>query len=227
MEMEMQNNSSRPVIVAAFANDRIDGQQYLRNLPDEMRRLRQILESASELCEAVFLPNATLTELIDTLQTYRNRVAILHYAGHANSFQLLLESDLGSAHRVQAKGLAEILGKQRGLKLVFLNGCSTEKQTTELLAAGVPSVIATTQAIDDRIATQLSVRFYKGLVSGASMACSFEESVGEARASVGGDETRLLKSLDDLEDESNPRVDSLGSVSLRQGRSIWEIGVCH
>ncbi|MFO0904139.1 MAG: CHAT domain-containing protein [Pirellulales bacterium] len=192
----------RPVILTAFANDRVDGVRYLRNLPEEQRRLRRALAVASELCEHVTISNATLAELVDALQTYRNRVAVFHYAGHANSYQLLLESTLGAAHRVEAAGLAQLLGRQQGLQLVFLNGCSTEQQADDLIAAGVPCVIATTQAIDDRLATDLSERFYKGIAGGASLATAFAESVAEARA-AGTSTTRLLASLDDeLESDS-------------------------
>ena len=42
-----------------------------------------------------------------------------------------------------AAGLAAFLGQQRGLQLVFLNGCSTQAQVKGLLEAGVGVVIAT------------------------------------------------------------------------------------
>ncbi|MCB9949343.1 MAG: CHAT domain-containing protein, partial [Planctomycetaceae bacterium] len=185
-----------PVIIAAFANDRADTVRYLRNLPEETRKLKAALSNVENLCELVVIPNATLDEIFNAFQKYRSRVAIFHYGGHANGFQLLLETSEGHAKAAGAAGLAHFLGRQPGLQLVFLNGCSTEKQTDALLQSGVDSVIATTQSIDDGIATQLSARFYKGLASGATINSSFQEAVAEARAASGGEISRLLIPVD-------------------------------
>lgn len=53
---------STPVIVLAFANDRDDTVGYLRNLADEARRLRDVLELAeqAELCELAKREHFTL-----------------------------------------------------------------------------------------------------------------------------------------------------------------------
>ncbi|MEZ5944069.1 MAG: CHAT domain-containing protein [Planctomycetaceae bacterium] len=189
-------NKELPVIIAAFANDRADAVRYLRNLPEEARQLKAALANAESLCQLVVIPNATLDEIVSAFQKYRSRVAIFHYGGHANGFQLLLETSEGHAKAAGAAGLAHFLGHQSGLQLVFLNGCSTEKQTDALLKGGVDAVIATTQSIDDGIATQLSARFYKGLASGATINASFHEAVAEARAASGGEISRLLIPVD-------------------------------
>ena len=92
----MADTTHKPVIFLAFANDRDDTVGYLRNLPDEARRLRESLEPAaqSDLCEVVVRPNSTAGDIFKVFQDpkYRNRIAILHYGGHANGYQLLLES---------------------------------------------------------------------------------------------------------------------------------------
>ena len=59
------------------------------------------------------------------------RIAVLHYGGHANRYQLLLESAAGHAVAPDAGGLAAFLAQQRGLQLVVLNGCSTQPQTED------------------------------------------------------------------------------------------------
>ena len=44
-----------------------------------------------------------------------------------------------------------------------------------LLAADVPAVIATSQAIDDGVATEFAARFYNGLTGGAPLKTAFAE----------------------------------------------------
>lgn len=196
----MNANSEGPVILAAFANDRRDQTRFLRNLSVEAQRIQAVLAPAQSLCPLVLLPSATLDEILTAFQTYRDRIVVFHFAGHANGFQLLLESSSGGVHRVGAKGLASFLGQQQGLQLVFLNGCSTERQAEDLLNAGVGCVIATTQAIDDGVATDFSARFYQGIVTGAPLQSAYSEAVGSAQAASGGSIDRLLVPVDDPED---------------------------
>ncbi len=196
----MPVTSDGPVILAAFANDRSDQTRFLRNLSEEAKRIQSVLSPAQSLCPLVLLPSATLDEILSAFQTYRDRIVVFHYAGHANGFQLLLESSTGGVHRVGAKGLASFLGQQQGLQLVFLNGCSTERQAEDLLNAGVGCVIATTQAIDDGVATDFSARFYKGIVTGAPLQSAYSEAVGSAQAASGGSIDRLLVPVDGQEE---------------------------
>ena len=44
----MSGASPKPVIFLAFANDRDDSVCYLRNLPNEARHLRELVEQASQ-----------------------------------------------------------------------------------------------------------------------------------------------------------------------------------
>lgn len=192
--------SEGPVILAAFANDHSDQARFLRNLSTEAQRIQKVLEPAQDLCPLVLLPGAKLEDILDAFQKYRDRVVVFHYAGHANGFQLLLESASGGVHRIGAKGLASFLGQQQGLQLVFLNGCSTERQAEDLLVAGVGCVIATTQAIDDAVATDFSARFYKGIVTGAPLQAAYSEAVGAAQAFSGGSVDRLLVPLEGEEE---------------------------
>jgi hypothetical protein len=88
-----------PIVVLAFANDQA-GQHYLRDLPQELRSLREIFKGAERngLCRLELLPNADLGQILNVFTENRDRVAIFHYAGHADSGRLLLESsDAGVA----------------------------------------------------------------------------------------------------------------------------------
>ncbi|MGZ0167943.1 MAG: hypothetical protein ACKVHE_00140 [Planctomycetales bacterium] len=137
----MAGTPHKPVIVLAFANDRDDDDNYLRNIPEEARQIREPLQQARRdgLCEIVELANATADGIFRVFQEpeYRNRIAVFHYGGHANGYQLLLESASGSPHAADAGGLAVFFGQQQGLDLVFLNGCSTQQQVRGLLDAKV------------------------------------------------------------------------------------------
>ncbi len=185
--MSSQNN--KPVFFLAFANDRADGVKYLRDLPEELRLLREALERAKAqgLCEYVERANATIADILDVFQNpiYRDRIAVFHFGGHANSYNLLLESSKGEARAADAGGLAAFFGQQRGLQLVFLNGCSTEKQVQGLLEAGVSAVIATSQAIEDRTAMIFASRFYTGLAGGTSINRAYKEAEAGLRIDRG------------------------------------------
>ena len=173
----MSDIESLPVVLLAFANDRSN---HLRYLPDEHRRLRAVLRPAVEakLCELVELANATADDIRRTFQDrrYRNRIAVFHYGGHAGDYELLLESGGGNAASTSAASLAEFLGSQDSLQLVFLNGCSTRKQTEGLLHAGVDAVITTATAINDFVAKELAASFYSAIAEGVGLKAAFKQA---------------------------------------------------
>ena len=177
-----------PIIVLACANEQ-EGRRYLRNLPEEFRQLQEILEKAENdrHCRLVEQPFATLEQIFTAFTDYRDQVAILHYGGHAGGDRLLLESSAAGGAPAYAEGLAMFLRKRKGLQLVFLNGCSTRAQVARLLEANVAAVIATARAIDDRMAREFAVAFYKELASGASLRAAFEAAQGRLQAAHGAE----------------------------------------
>ena len=180
----MPSQMRKPVLFFAYANTHPGDDRYLRNLADEQRRIRTTLEAATEsgLCDTIERNNATLADVLDVFQKNRDRIAVFHYAGHANSFELLLETPKLGTAAIDGRALASFLGQQRGLELVFLNGCATSPQVDSLLAANVAVVIATVQAIDDGVATEFADRFYRGLASGASLGKAYHEARDALRA---------------------------------------------
>jgi len=187
----VSNTITKPVIFLAFANDRDDTVGYLRNLPDEARRLRDVLQSAVDrgLCEVEVRSNSTAGDIFKVFQDpeFRDRIAIFHYSGHANGYQLLLESPEGKAAAADAGGLAAFLAQQQGLQLVFLNGCSTQQQTQELHDANVSVVISTSRSIDDKVATDFADLFYQGLAGGATLRKAYREASAAIKTTKGGD----------------------------------------
>ena len=170
----------KPVLFLATANDRDDRARYLRNLADEARQVQRALAAAEGRghCELVLRQNATAGDILDVFQDarYRDRIALFHFGGHADGYRLLLETAAGEPVTADAGGLARFLAQQRELQLVFLNGCSTEGQVSDLLDAGVQAVIATDQAVEDGMATEFAARFYQGLAGGAGIGTAFEQA---------------------------------------------------
>ncbi|HQY94870.1 CHAT domain-containing protein, partial [Caldilinea sp.] len=190
LEPTTMNDNPTPIIFLAFAND-YEG-NYLPELPKERRELQAVLDQAqkTDLCELVLRPDATLDDLFDVFQDarYRGRIALFHFGGHAGSYELLLQTADGKRAPAYAEGLAAFLGRQPGLQLVFLNGCSTQPHVQALHAAGVPAVVATDEEIDDALAAAFAARFYKGLVAGDAFEAAFhaaEDACKTADAELG------------------------------------------
>ena len=192
----MPIENGRPVIFLAFANMEGD----LPELHAEIRQLQELFEAfqGEGRCTLVFKPNATLEQIFNILTEQLNRIAIFHYGGHADGGRLMLESALGRAP-AYGPGLATLLGQQRGLQLAFLNGCSTRPQVQRLLDSGVPAVVATARAIDDRVVREFAVAFYTALTKGGdsiqggqNLHGAFEAAKGFAMARGGGQARGLL-----------------------------------
>lgn len=179
------NGAEQPAVFFAFANDRTEGGRYLRNLPEEKRRLRDTMEQANGQCEVIVRANVTADEIFDVFRQHLDRIAVFHFGGHAGSAELILETCAGRTTAAHARGFAGFLGQQDGLALVFLNGCSTRGQVRGILDAGVPAVIATSQAIDDAVATDFSTDFYKNLASGATIRRAFADAEMAVRTKKG------------------------------------------
>lgn len=210
-----------PVIFLAFANEKQSDTRYLRGLAKEQTLLKEALEPAiaAGLCELVVESNATVTAIITTFQRarYRDRIAVFHYGGHADGYQLLLESLEGGNDIAHGAGLVSFLGKQAGLRLIFLNGCSTLQQAKELVEAGVPAVIGTSQSIADDVATQLASRFYQSLGQGGTLDRSWQEAEDEIKIRTGGVPTRgILLDMGFTEDPVHFPWD----IHYRQGADI-------
>lgn len=173
----MTSSLKPPVIFLAFASAWDLGE--LQELPVEAKALRGLLEplQVSRQITLVIRQDVTVDEIVGVFQDarYHGNIAVFHYAGHADQYALLL-SERGRLQKANASGLAAFLAEQPGLRLVFLNGCSTQAQTAELLQAGVETVIATELDVPDNIAREFAERFYRGLAGGSSIASAYKQA---------------------------------------------------
>ena len=103
---------------------------------------------------------ATMGSIRDYLILYRDKIVVFQYSGHAGRDRLILDDK-----EAFSEGIALLLARCPHLKLVVLNGCSTAGQVDLLLSHGIPMVIATSAPVNDRTATDFSIRFFKSLAS--------------------------------------------------------------
>jgi len=155
-------------ILLTFANQQSNPLHTLQEEEDALNRLL-----APRAKEQHFLLQRdsfiSLEKLPGYLTLYRDTLAIFLFSGHAGRDHLFFTDGEGSS-----EGIAAMLGMCPNLKMVFLNGCSTQGQVNELLAKGVPIVIATSAPVDDRKATQFSKHFFEALQQQFSIQAAFD-----------------------------------------------------
>lgn len=179
-----------PVILLAYANDR-QGDVFLRGIVEEAKGIQQALQAATN-CQLEVIPNASADDIIAAFNRFRDKVCIFHYAGHAADYGLLLSSKGGTIESVHGNSFAEFLRTQKGLELVFLNGCSSQGNSEALLGANVKNVIATSRAINDEAARDFAEKFYGALASGATIATAYEEAKAAVLMKHNGNSRALI-----------------------------------
>lgn len=123
---------------------------------------------------------ATLEKTAQAITLYRDHLVLFLYSGHATRDALILPD-----HNASASGIGQMLGQCPNLKLVFLNGCSTQGQVETLLHYGIPVVLATSAPVDDRKATFFSIRFFEALQQQFSLREAFDMARGAVEAASG------------------------------------------
>ena len=141
-------------IFLAFANQK---DNPLPTLREEDDKLSEILSKREQKDHFKIFKDSFIDtrKLGRNLAQFKNEIIIFHYSGHANRDQLFLEDK-----PAMARGIANYLAKCPHLKLVILNGCSTQGQIRPLLDLPTkPVVIATSASVDDHKATLFSHYF--------------------------------------------------------------------
>lgn len=162
------SQTKTPVIFLTYANDRDD---YLHLLKSEARRNAKALQDLDkrEYIRVKTKENANVEDVFEGFKNHPDEIAIFHFAGHAGGESLKLDEGQG-----EAAGLAQLMGEQKNLMLVVLNGCSTKEQVKGLLDAGVKAVIATSVKIRDDMAVQFAEQFYDALANKRTIEQAFQ-----------------------------------------------------
>lgn len=180
-----------PLLYFTFANQ---ADNHLPLLKEELDLIKDTLRpvEARGFIKVEREESAQTADIMKTLAAYPDQIAIFHYSGHAGN--QLLELEDGPA---QSGGLAKLLGDQKNLVLVFLNGCSTKGQVEQLMKAGVKAVIATSVPIQDDKASLFATAFYRALSNkrGISRAFQFAAAALET-AKSGIPEPRIFRGFD-------------------------------
>ena len=171
----------KPIFLFAFSNAYHD----LPNLKQEESSIRDTLSQVEDLGKIEFrtLGGCTLDDVFKTFNRFHNDIVAFHYGGHSGDQFLELED-----RQARAYSLADLLGTQNSLQLVFLNGCSNKSQVERLLAANVKTVIATNCPIGDESASIFANQFYQALGGGKNI----QEAFDTAKAYVQNDLPDLL-----------------------------------
>jgi len=172
------------VILLVFANDE---SQPLNELAKELDTLRSLLRHGLQQYvdgrgrkqfEIITLTYSSISSLFDELRHYRNRIAMMHFAGHTDSTLWRLNEEA-----IHAQGIADILRLQQSLRFLFLNGCDNAEQVRLFASAGIPAVIATSAPVNDQTARQFSIRFYEYLLEN-DLNTSLTEAFELAKAEI-------------------------------------------
>lgn len=184
----MIDSRTKPVIFLAYANDRLQAGRYLRDAVEEIHFLRDLLEDrVGESYEVIVRDNASLDDLFEVFDLYKERIRIFHFAGHANNLSLLLDQNRSTQSRAGRDGFTRELAALPGLQLVFLNACTTRSHAMEMVRQGVPVSIATATDIGDRAAYLFSTYFYQQLVKRKSLVEAFDVAERRVLAALGAD----------------------------------------
>jgi hypothetical protein len=141
----------------------------------------------------------TSDKLPSYITLYRDDLAIFGFSGHAGNDRLLLaDSTANSA------GIAQMLGLCPNLKLVFLNGCSTQGQVARLLAAGAPVVIATSAPVQDDKAMFFSIRFFEALQQQFSIREAYDMAKGATDTKFAGIDWHTSRDIGSLAGPEQP-----------------------
>ncbi|MDD5394417.1 MAG: CHAT domain-containing protein [Thiothrix sp.] len=176
-----------PLILLTFANDKAD---YLSGIGKEMAQLETLLTPIAQRLdfELKLFPYTDSHALLDYLNANRERLVLLHFAGHSNSD--VLQLDDGEWH---IKGFAAKLGNCPHLRLVVLNGCQNAAQVHALRAANVAAVIGTHAPIGDKTATEFTQAFYHAF---AEQALPLVEAFAQAHQDMETHYGSTFRSLD-------------------------------
>lgn len=117
-------------------------------------------------------------KISEYLSLYKDNIHLFLYSGHADRDHLFIEEEAA-----RSEGICQMLSQCENLKLVVLNGCSTEGQVQALLDAGIPIVIGTSAPVNDQKAKDFSITFFQNLKEGASIESAFEMAIGAAQVS--------------------------------------------
>lgn len=165
------------ILVAIGSPEEQNSRGELLDMERELSRILDAVEPARKQQRPAYvrvIERGTVKAIREALQPERYHV--LHVTCHAGPGVLILEKEDGSEDRVDARRFCdEVLPPGRGVPLVVLAGCATALSlqgeaalpglARQLLARGVPAVLAMQAPVSDPYATHLGARLYRALAT--------------------------------------------------------------
>lgn len=164
----------------------LDLEEELRSVEMELRGVRFREEIRLVPCHAV-RPD----DLIRHLR--QQQPSVVHFSGHGTSSGIVLRSESDQA--IVSGGALERLFNNRGVKLVVLNACFSHEQAESIVKV-VPTVVGTTEAVDDEAARRFSTAFYRTLGDGHRIGDAFRDGVDAVAVYALGDVFKSFGRLD-------------------------------
>lgn len=133
---------------------------------------RQVAEVTLQRAEVVFLPDLTIDNLSNELDTYRPD--ILHISVHGTQEGLWFAKDAETRTPVQLlpEDLFNLLNPDTLPKLVFVNACASAGVAAYLASRGIPA-IGTTAPITNDTSISAARQLYSKLLGGQSLQTAF------------------------------------------------------
>jgi hypothetical protein len=165
-----------PIALIIFSND-LD--KYLPDIETERKVIEEALEYYDDTnrLKVITRSSVSIDEMFRLFNRYRGRIALFHFAGHAEENGLQFNRNIVDTETGKAEGIADLIGKEVKdgiLKFVFLNGCSTAAQMKRLKAVGVSAIIATHYPIGDTKAVRFAETFYRTWAKSDDLQTAFE-----------------------------------------------------
>ena len=200
MKKEGPPTEFKPVAVIVQAQTK----QKLQFLNEEVDEISHLLKQSGYEVKVITTPSVAKLKKVFTNEKYRDRIAIFHYAGHAQNANVVLKGEKPAYF----DGLAGFLEQQKAMRMIFLNGCSSDGYEN-YIGSNAKNIFFLFSNCDiaDFQAKEFAVRFYRFLATGADCGRAFRE----ARASFA------------LGDQSPRRLDSkkLKLFPIGAAKKLW------
>ncbi len=181
-----QSKEQLPLVLFVYANDKVS---YLSNIPEETNNIKEVFDRAiSEYdIEVQLLPFSDADSLLNLIHRNSERLLALHFSGHTDDQLWYLDEG-----QINAEGLVAVLKKCHQLQFIFLNGCDNQAQINAFASIGIPSLIGTTEPINDKQAGRFSDFFYQALlVQNLSIQAAFDQATQSIDATIHPDDKHL------------------------------------
>jgi len=146
----------------------------------ELKAITELVQKTR--CKIDPLEKASQKQLEDRIVLLGRAILIFHFAGHAGGASIELNDGFSEeVFLTDMQVFSQIIAQDaHALRLVFLNGCSTEDQSAYLRAQGIPVVISTTLPLEDGYAFAFAKLFYDKLFNketGLSLQKAFDNTL--------------------------------------------------